>query len=121
MSTATASERVSGVQSRLRQALETWNSSDLTAIEESVSLLETSAVEFQQLQNDLLLGRLTPTPNMRAGIAGISRQIRQLTRLVDASSAFVQGMAVYTGTRSQRYNASGQIEMDTVLSGMREL
>lgn len=97
-------------QITLSEALEIWNGADLASIGNANALLETSVRHLQEFHDAVSLGKVVPTAQMRSAVSGMCDQIQRLTRVVDASSAFVQGLAVYAGVRATTYNASGQIQ-----------
>jgi hypothetical protein len=104
--------RISSAQTVLRQALDLWDGADLSAIEDCNRLLEASATDLEEFRDAILLGTVTPTGQVRSAVMDMRNHIRKFTKLVDASSAFVQGLAVCTGTRSSTYNATGEIQQE---------
>lgn len=102
--------RLARAQATLRQASALWDGADLSSVEISNALLEELVIHLREFRDAIELGTLAPTDQMRRAVMDLRDQIRRLTRVVDASSAFVQGLAVYAGIRSSTYNASGQIE-----------
>lgn len=117
MTNDAALERINQAQTNLGQALAVWDGANLSSIENANQLLDESVSCLREFRDAVALGVVVPTPRMRREVVGMKNQIRHLTRIVDASSAFVQGLAVYAGVRSSTYNAFGEVQDANLLSG----
>jgi hypothetical protein len=115
-----AVQRIRSAQTALRQTLDSWTGNDLPSIEKCTRLLENCATDLQEFRGAVLLGALRPTADIRTAVVDVRTQIRKLTTVVDVSSAFVQGLAVYAGARSSTYNAHGQMQQETMSLGAQE-
>jgi len=100
-----AREQVIAAGQRLREAADQWNATDLTSIERCTFSLEQSALELHGLFDN---ARRMPPQNLTV-LASELRQIQsaaaRLSRLTDASSAFLRCAPRAGGTESGFYGA----------------
>ena len=100
-----AREQATAAGQRLKEAAERWNATDLTAIESCAFSLEQSALELHELLDNV---RSMPRQNMTV-LATELRQIQsdaaRLSRLTDASAAFLRCAPGVSGGESGFYGA----------------
>ena len=92
---------------KVRQALDTWQATDLGGVAEARTQLENAVDDLQRAVS--VIGRYPADGKgeLRAEMAALRGDLTRITRVVDACSAFQNGLAVRLGARGVAYQPSG--------------
>ena len=88
----------------VRQALELWDATELSRIGRCQELLDRACGDLQCI---LACGAPLPAASGLAAVAALRNDARRLSRLVDACTAFQQGLWLCLGNPGLEYGASG--------------
>lgn len=85
-----AREQVTAAAQRLREAADRWNATDLAAIESCAFSLEQSALELNEMLRTVRQIAPDNAAEFATGLLQIKNDVSRLTRLNDASAAFLR-------------------------------
>ena len=100
-----AREPVIAAGRRLKEAADRWNATDLAAIESCTSSLEQSAFELREVLGTVLSIPREDTADLAAELREIQNDAARLSRLTDASAAFLRCAPGLSGGETGFYGA----------------
>ena len=92
---------------KVRQALDTWQATDLNRVAGSQTLLQNAVEDLQFAIAAIDRYPVNQRGELRAEIAALRVDLTRITRVVDACVAFQNGLAVRLGARGVVYQPSG--------------
>jgi hypothetical protein len=103
----TAADLLAQAASRVRQALDTWQATDLVQVAEAQLLLVNAVADLRKATALISLNPAEKAAELRKLAAGLRRDLNRLARVVDACSAFQNGIAIRLGISGVVYQPSG--------------
>jgi hypothetical protein len=101
---AAAGQPLERARAGLREALELWDATDLSKIGRCQELLDRVCVDLRALIGS---GGPLPAASALPAVAALRHDARRLSRLIDACTAFQQGLWLCLGNPGLEYGASG--------------
>ena len=109
MNSRRALESLSDARARVREALQAWDASDVSAIERCNAMVEGAAAGLREIQSALAAERPFAVREARAILADLERDAKRMWRIVDACQAFQRGLELRLGEPAPAYSASGAV------------
>ena len=103
----------------VRQALDTWQATDLTRIADAQGLLENAVDHLRNAARELERNPHESPRELRELAAVLRRDVSRVARVVDACTAFQNGLAVRIGAAGVAYQPSGAAAPPPVSNGPR--
>jgi hypothetical protein len=100
-----AREQASAAGRRLREAADRWNATDLAAIESCTFSLEQSAFELREMLETVRRIPREDAADLAAELREIQNEVARLSRLTDASAAFLRCAPGMSGGENGFYGA----------------
>jgi hypothetical protein len=96
---------------RIRQALDTWNGADLKTVAGTRQMLEHAVDDLKRVTQVLTHNPAAENKprELRRLVDALRAEVGRMTQVVDACSAFQNGMAVRLGGSSVTYDVTGCI------------
>lgn len=106
-----AQEQICRAQDLIRTAADHWDATDLSAIGESASVLESSVGSLAAASRILNASQEITGSEMRASLLGLKADADRLQRLVDASAAFLRYLPGAQSADVELYQPGGSTRL----------
>ena len=106
-----AREQIRRARDLVRTAADQWDAANLSAIANSVSVLESSVASLAAASEILNSSQEMPGNEMRASLLGLKTEADRLQRLVDASAAFLRHLPGGQSADVELYQPGGSTRL----------
>jgi hypothetical protein len=93
----------------VRQALDTFDATDLKGVANAQELLERAVEDLKRATEALGPNTAEKPRELRPLVDAVKRDVSRMTQVVDACSAFQNGLAVRLGGSAVAYDSSGSV------------
>ena len=107
MPSANPARSVSQAAAKVRRALALWDASNLDRAEAGREILRRAALDLTFAEQSLVKGGVASAAELTPMLVELKHDLKALTRLIDACSAFHRGLLVRLNGSASSYDASG--------------